>query len=361
MKHALFFNGPLDSSRLAKRDNKQASPAATCQGLKHAARCASEQIFDEIPIRRFNRDRMTEAMTNPSTQKSKPAKPVRRLPTWLKRPLPVGGQLAATRGIVTECGVATVCQEARCPNLTECWSHKTATFMILGDRCTRGCRFCAVTTGKPNPPETDEPERLADAVARLELKHVVITAVSRDDLLDEGASHFADCVRAVRRQVPSANIEVLPADFHARPECLATLCDAGPDVYNHNLETVERLAPTVRPQANYRRSLKVLELVKKAYPNIATKSGLMLGLGETADELHQTLTDLRSVGCEIVTIGQYLQPSPQHIPVAHYYEPTEFERFADWARELGFAGIASGPFVRSSYHADVLFKHFSQR
>jgi len=298
---------------------------------------------------------MADSSHQPSVGPSIESRPARRLPPWLKRPLPAGGQLAATRRVVAESGVATVCEEAHCPNLTECWSQKTATFMILGDRCTRRCRFCAVSTARPEPPAADEPQRLAEAVARLELRHVVITAVARDDLPDEGVSHFAACVRAVRRQAPAASIEVLPADFHARPECIATLCDAGPDVFNHNLETVERLTPIVRPQARYRRSLKVLGLAKEGYPNLTTKSGLMVGLGETEDELRQALVALRSAGCDIVTIGQYLQPTPTHIPVARFYEPAEFERLADLARELGFAGVASGPFVRSSYHAGNIF------
>lgn len=298
---------------------------------------------------------MANLLTKPTSQGSKQSKRTRRLPPWLKRPLPVGGRLATTRGVVAESGVATVCEEARCPNLTECWSHKTATFMILGDRCMRGCRFCAVSTAQPDPPAADEPQRLAEAIARLQLKHVVITAVARDDLPDEGANHFAACVRAIRHQVPTASIEILPADFHARLECIAMLCDTGPDVFNHNLETIERLTPTVRPQADYRRSLKVLSLVKEAYPNMPTKSGLMVGLGESADELHQTLLDLRRVGCEIVTIGQYLQPSPHHLPVVRFYEPADFKRFAGWAKELGFEGVASGPFVRSSYHAGELY------
>jgi len=263
--------------------------------------------------------------------------------------------MAATRRVVAASGVATVCQEARCPNLTECWSHKTATFMILGDRCTRRCRFCAVQTARPEPPATDEPKRLADAVARLGLRHVVITAVARDDLPDEGAGQFAACVRAVREEAPAASVEVLPADLHARRELIAMICEAGPDVYNHNVETVERLTPAVRPQAKYRRSLEVLRLVKEAYPKITTKSGLMVGLGETHEELRQTLVDLRSVGCEVVTIGQYLQPTPQHAPVARFYEPAEFEALADLGRQLGFIGVASGPFVRSSYNAAEVF------
>lgn len=263
--------------------------------------------------------------------------------------------MAATRRVVAASGVATVCEEARCPNLTECWSKRTATFMILGDRCTRCCRFCAVSTARPEPPAADEPDRLAEAVARLGLRHVVITAVARDDLADEGAGHFAACIRAVRARAPEATIEVLPADFHARPECIATVCDARPDVFNHNIETVERLTPIVRPQAKYRRSLDVLRLVKSHDPGIPTKSGLMVGLGETADELRQTLVDLREAGCSIVTIGQYLQPTPEHTPIARFYEPAEFDFWAAQAREIGFPSVASGPFVRSSYHAGEVF------
>lgn len=263
--------------------------------------------------------------------------------------------MAGTGRIVAESGVATVCQEARCPNLTECWSHRTATFMILGNRCTRHCRFCAVTTARPEPPATDEPDRLAEAVARLGLRHVVVTAVARDDLEDEGAGQFAACIRAIRGRVPEASIEVLPADLHARPECIALICDARPDVFNHNLETVQRLTPIVRPQAKYHRSLAVLRQVRERCPEMTTKSGLMVGLGESQDELRQTLADLRTVGCDLVTIGQYLQPTPKHAPIARFYEPAEFDELARVAEALGFSGVASGPFVRSSYNAAEVF------
>jgi len=283
--------------------------------------------------------------------------PGRRLPPWLKRPLPTAG-MSFTRRVVGASHVATVCEEARCPNLTECWSHGTATFMILGDRCTRRCKFCAVQTARPEPPAADEPDRLAEAVAELGLRHVVITAVARDDLADEGAGQFAACVRAVRARMPEATIEVLPADFHARRECIATLCDAGPDVYNHNIETVERLSPTVRPQARYRRSLDVLRIAKELRPDIPTKSGLMVGIGETPDEIRRTLADLREVDCDVVTIGQYLAPSSSHAPVVRFYTPEEFEALADEARSLGFAGVASGPFVRSSYNAGDVYDRY---
>lgn len=275
----------------------------------------------------------------------------------MKRPLPGLADFARTRDIVDTSGVATVCQEARCPNLSECWSKRHATFMILGDRCTRRCHYCAVNTAKPEPPDATEPQRLAEAVAALALKHVVITAVARDDLADEGAGHFAECVRAVREAAPGTTIEVLPADFHARPECIATLVDAGPDLYNHNLEMVERLTWAIRPQGNYRRSLDVLRVVKRLDPATLTKSGVMVGLGETWDELLTAFADLRDAGCDVLTIGQYLQPTlDHHWPVKRYYEPAEFEQLGDAARELGFLSVASGPFVRSSYNAEAVFE-----
>lgn len=285
----------------------------------------------------------------------------RRLPPWLKRPLPTGDVLLNTRAIVERSGVATVCEEARCPNLSECWSHKHATFMILGDRCTRRCHFCAVITARPEPVKTDEPRRLAEAVAELGLRHVVITAVARDDLPDEGAGHFAECVREVRRMSPECAIEVLPADFHARDELLAILCDANPDIYNHNQETVERLSPAIRPQAKYRRTLDVLRKVKDRLPEVYTKSGLMVGLGETRDELRQTMQDLRNVNVDILTVGQYLRPSEDHAPVARYLPPVEFDEIADEARAMGFLSVASGPFVRSSYNAADVYQAIHQR
>jgi lipoic acid synthetase len=287
--------------------------------------------------------------------------PGRRLPAWLKRPLPAGRELLQTRRIVERSGIATVCEEARCPNLGECWSKRHATFMILGQRCTRRCHFCAVTTARPEPPEPSEPQRLAEAAAALRLQHVVVTAVARDDLPDEGAGHFAACVQALRGAVPNCVVEVLPADFHARDELLATLCDAGPDIYNHNQETVERLSPTIRPQARYSRSLEVLRTVKNLRPDMFTKSGLMVGLGETREELFQAMADLRAVGVEILTIGQYLRPTPGHAPVARYVPPQEFEEIAAQARELGFRSVSAGPFVRSSYNAGDIYLEVLRR
>jgi lipoic acid synthetase len=260
-----------------------------------------------------------------------------------------------TRGLVTGLRLHTVCVEARCPNRSECWSRGTATFMILGDICTRGCGFCAVAAGDPRPPEPDEPERLAEAAARLNLGHVVITSVTRDDLPDEGAGQFARCIRATRARLPRATSEVLVPDFHARPELIKAVCDARPEIYNHNLETVASLQGWVRPAARYQRSLDVLRIVKEVDPGITTKSGVMVGLGETRDDLLRAMRDLRAVGCDLLTIGQYLRPGPEQLPVERYYPPREFDELAATAKSLGFHGVASGPFVRSSYFAETLF------
>lgn len=301
-------------------------------------------------------------MVHLSLLQDPPPPPRRRLPPWLKRPMPGGSLFAHTKQIVAESGIATVCTQARCPNLTECWAKKHATFMILGDRCTRRCHFCAVTTARPEPPSADEPQRLADAIGRLGLAHVVITAVARDDLKDEGAGHFARCVEAIHRRRPTTTVEVLPADFHARYECIQVLCDTRPELYNHNIETVERLSPRVRPQAKYRRSLEVLRIVKEMAPHILTKSGVMVGLGETHDELLRTFADLREKGCDVLTVGQYLQPTAKgHIPVRKFYTPDEFDGLAEAARRLGFISVASGPFVRSSYNAAEVFDETRRR
>ena len=292
---------------------------------------------------------------------SKPPPPGRRLPPWLKRPLPFGS-FGATRGIIARSGIATVCEDAKCPNLSECWSKGTATFMIMGHDCTRRCHFCAVVTAKPDPLELDEPRRLAVATAEMGLNHVVITAVARDDLPDEGAGHFAECVRQVRERASDTTVEVLPADFHARRECIAELVAARPDIYNHNIETVERLSPVVRPQAKYKRSMRVLEIIKELSPAMPTKSGVMVGLGESFEELVATFRDLQAVGCNILTVGQYLQPTrTDHATVEKFYTPTEFDALADAARNVGFKHVASGPFVRSSYNAGEVFAALRDR
>jgi lipoic acid synthetase len=283
----------------------------------------------------------------------------RRLPPWLKRPVPVAEALLATRELIQGLKLNTVCVEARCPNLTECWSRHTATFMILGDKCTRNCKFCAVHTARPDPVDAEEPARLAQAAAHLGLKHVVITSVARDDLPDEGAGHFAACIRAVHASRPGVQVEVLVPDFHARPECVQTVTDAGPEVFNHNVETIPRLHRAIRPQAKYPRSLETLREAKRQRPGITTKSGVMVGLGETRDELVEVFRDLRSVECDLLTIGQYLKPSatdPRHAPIERFYTPEEFDELGAVAQELGFRAVASGPFVRSSYFAETLYQ-----
>jgi lipoic acid synthetase len=280
----------------------------------------------------------------------------RRLPEWLKRPIPAAGGMSFTRSLISELGLDTVCESARCPNRSECWTRKTATFMILGNVCTRPCGFCAVTRGRPEPVAIDEPERLAEACRRLGLRHVVITSVTRDDLPDAGAEHFRRCIGAVRRRT-GATIEVLTPDFDGRTDLIDVVLEARPDVFNHNLETVARLQHHVRRKSRYEVSLAVLEHVKKSCPEIRTKSGLMLGLGETIEELFETLADLRAIGCNLLTLGQYLQPSPRHIAVARYVPPSEFEELGRQALGLGFSDVASGPFVRSSYHADRMVAH----
>lgn len=280
----------------------------------------------------------------------------RRLPPWLKRPLPTGASFAQTSQAVAASGIGTVCRHAKCPNRAECWSRRTATFMILGHHCTRRCAFCAVQTGRPPSLEPDEPQRLARAAAELGLRHVVITAVARDDLSDGGAAHFAACVQAVRGQCPSATIEVLPSDMKGSEASIHALCDAAPQVYNHNLETVERVTRQVRPQAGYQRSLGVIRSVRAYSPGILAKSGLMVGLGEERDELRQAFDDLVCAGCQILTIGQYLQPSSAQAPVKKYYPPDEFRELADEARAAGFLSVAAGPFVRSSYNAAEVFE-----
>jgi lipoic acid synthetase len=281
------------------------------------------------------------------------ARPVRRLPEWLKRPIPAAGGMSFTRSLVAELGLETVCESARCPNRSECWTRRTATFMILGEVCTRPCGFCAVKRGRPDEVAIDEPERLAEACHRLGLRHVVITSVTRDDLPDQGAEHFRQCVLAVRQRT-GATIEVLTPDFDGRGELIDIVLSASPEVFNHNLETVARLQQHVRRKSQYAVSLAVLAHVKRTRPDIRTKSGLMLGLGETTEELVEALADLRSIGCDLLTLGQYLQPSSRHLPVERYLPPAEFDDLGRLARGLGFVDVASGPFVRSSYHADEM-------
>ena len=274
-----------------------------------------------------------------------------RLPRWLKRNVPLGNANHFTARLIDELGLQTVCESAKCPNRMECWSQKTATFMILGNVCTRPCGFCSVPKGKTEALQVDEPQRVAEAAQRLGLKHVVITSVTRDDLADGGAEHFYRCVLAVRKKT-GATIEVLTPDFIGKPGAIDRVVQAAPEVFNHNTETVPRLYPSVRGRkSEYPWTLALLARVKQLNPQIKTKSGLMLGLGETRAELLATLADLLQAGCEMLTLGQYLQPTPQHLLVVRYVPPEEFDELGRLARQMGFAQVASGPFVRSSYHA----------
>jgi lipoic acid synthetase len=284
---------------------------------------------------------------NPSVDS--PARP--RLPPWLKKNLPTGGGLQFTSRLIDDLHLETVCESAKCPNRLECWSQKTATFMILGNVCTRPCGFCSVPKGKTQPLELDEPDRLAEAAVRLALKHVVITSVTRDDLPDGGADHFYQCVLAVRRRTGAA-VEVLTPDFIGKHGALKRVLESQPDVFNHNTETVPRLYVSVRGRkSDYRWTLELLRRAKQISPQVKTKSGLMLGLGETYTELLDVLADLLDAGCDMLTLGQYLQPTPQHLPVVRYVTPAEFDELGGAARAMGFRRVASGPFVRSSYHA----------
>lgn len=274
------------------------------------------------------------------------------LPRWLRRPLSVCGQWSHAKELVREMGLHTVCQEARCPNLGECWSRGNVSFMILGDRCSRRCSFCAVTTARPGPVDAEEPGRLAEAVVRLKLQYVVVTSVARDDLADEGSGLFADSVRAIKARAPEVRVEVLTPDFHARRDLIRSVMEAGPSVYSHNLETVERLSRSVRPQADYRRSLEVLRLARElGEPGLKTKSGLMVGLGESPEEIRQAMKDLRGTGCELLTIGQYLQPTLNQAKVLEFVSPELFLVYRAWGQEMGFSFVASAPYVRSSYNA----------
>ncbi len=285
----------------------------------------------------------------------------RRLPDWLKKPHgPPGSYKTVVRTMTTGSGCAsggglhTVCVEARCPNRAECFSAGTVTFLILGNTCTRRCRFCSVRHGNPQPPDPEEPQRVAGAAADLALRHIVITSVTRDDLPDGGAGHFAETVRRCKAALPAATIELLIPDLAGNAGALAIVLSSRPDVLNHNLETVPRLYPAIRPQAEYRRSLRLLARAGKA--NLITKAGLMVGLGETDEEIEAVLTDLVAAGCRIVTVGQYLQPSPEQTRATRYVPPEQFSRYESIGRALGFSAIAAGPFVRSSYHAHELLR-----
>jgi lipoic acid synthetase len=273
------------------------------------------------------------------------------MPGWMRRPLSAPGRSSAVSGVLDELELNTVCRSAKCPNRGECYASGTATFMVLGAQCTRNCRFCAVDAARPSAPDAGEPARLAEAAERMGLRHVVVTMVTRDDLPDGGASHVVATIRALRDRLPEVAVEVLVSDFGGDEAAIDAVAAARPDVFNHNVETVPRLYTDVRPQADYARSLAVLERAAQLAPGMPTKSGIMVGLGESPEEVEAVLRDLRAVGVTIVTIGQYLRPSQRHIEVAEFVPPEVFERYATTARALGFTGVASAPFVRSSYHA----------
>ena len=277
-------------------------------------------------------------------------------PAWLRRKLPTGPEYERIRHLIRDHHLATVCQEAMCPNQFECFARGAATFMLLGDRCTRNCRFCAVAHGPLGPPDPEEPGRVAEAVRTLGLRYSVLTSVTRDDLADGGAGQFAAAIRAIRAGAEQTLIEVLIPDFQGDPQALATVISSGPEVLNHNLETVHRLYAEVRPQAEYRRSLELLGMVKDMVPTMITKTGIMVGLGETRTELLELFADLRRVDCDILTIGQYLQPTREHLEVARFVPPAEFEVLREEALALGFRAVAAGPFVRSSYQAGTLYR-----
>jgi lipoic acid synthetase len=277
--------------------------------------------------------------------------PNERRPDWLRVRLPVGDNYNDLKNLMRSKSLHTVCEEARCPNMGECWANRTATFMILGSVCTRSCGFCAVATGRPMALDWEEPRRVAEAVTQMGLNHVVVTSVNRDELHDGGATLFAATIRWIRRMNPECAVEVLTPDFKGSREALKVVMDAKPNVFNHNVETVPRLYRRVRPQAVYERSLEVLAWAKEMYPEKPTKTGFMLGLGETHDEIVALLRDIRAHNVDIVTIGQYLRPSPQHLPIERYATPDEFRDYARIGREMGFRNVYSGPLVRSSYHA----------
>jgi len=280
----------------------------------------------------------------------------RNFPQWLKTGILHGKTLLKTEGLLEQYGLNTICTSAKCPNRGECYAKSTATFLIMGDTCTRNCRFCAVQKGIPKSLESEEPKKIAEVVKGLGLKYVVITSVTRDDLEDGGASHFARVIREIRWENPEVKVEVLIPDFQGSAEALKIVLDARPDVLNHNLETVPRLYRTVRPKADYKRSLQILLMSKVINPKIPTKSGLMLGLGESKEEIIEVMEDLRKIECDFLTLGQYLAPSKNHLPIKRYVLPEEFEMLKEIALKLGFKGVASGPLVRSSYKASELFK-----
>lgn len=298
----------------------------------------------------YNPDLLDKAKRHPEKQKN-PDRPAGRKPEWIRVPAPQGKVYAETKEIVRRQKLTTVCEEAGCPNIGECWQQKHATFMIMGEVCTRACAFCNVATGKPEALDPLEPLRVGVAVMQMGLKHVVVTSVDRDDLADSGADHFVKTIQAIRMKSPETTIEILPGDFRGNRADWDTVINARPDVFNHNLETVPRLYPTIRPGARYFRSLRLLERVKELDPHAFTKSGMMVGLGETREEVGQVMDDMRAAGIDFITIGQYLQPTPKHAPVEKWWTPEEFEGLTKMAKNKGFLMVSATPLTRSSHHA----------
>jgi len=303
----------------------------------------------------YNPTLLDKAKRHPEKQKN-PDRPAGRKPDWIRVPAPQGKTYKETMDIVRGQKLTTVCEEAGCPNIGECWQKKHATFMILGEVCTRACAFCNVATGKPDEVDKLEPLRVGVAVHQMGLKHVVVTSVDRDDLKDGGADHFAKTIQAIRMKSPETTIEILPGDFRGKMEDIDHVIKAKPDVFNHNLETVPRLYPSIRPGARYFRSLRLLERVKEIDPEIFTKSGMMVGLGETREEVGQVMDDMRAAGIDFITIGQYLQPTPKHAPVEKWWTPEEFEGLTKMAKSKGFLMVSASPLTRSSHHAGEDFE-----
>jgi lipoic acid synthetase len=312
-----------------------------------------------LPIVQSNGDGGTEGQAAPladshvagSVGCAQTAKPSARRPEWLKVKARTGPNFVELKRLMGDLDLHTVCEEARCPNIYECWEDREATFLVLGERCTRRCGFCEVMTAKPAPVDVDEPRRIAEAVARMGLRYVVLTGVARDDLPDGGAAVWASCIRAIREAIPGCGVEVLPTDFKGDERAIATVMEAGPDVFAHNLETVRRLHPRIRPAFGYDRSLDVLRIAKRLRPDGVTKSNLILGMGERTDEVRGAMADLREADCDLLTIGQYLQPTRYHLPVDRWVPPQEFADYARAGEDMGFAHVEAGPLVRSSYHA----------
>ena len=298
----------------------------------------------------YNPELLDKAKRHPEKQKN-PDRPMGKKPSWIRVKAPQGKVYHETRDVVHSLKLTTVCEEAGCPNIGECWEKQHATFMIMGEVCTRACSFCNVATGKPNALDKMEPLRVGVAVEKMGLKHVVVTSVDRDDLTDSGAEHFVKTIGAIRFKSPDTTIEILPGDFRGKIEDIDAVARARPDVFNHNLETVPRLYPTIRPGARYFRSLRLLQRVKEVDPTIFTKSGLMVGLGETKEEVAQVMDDMRAADIDFLTIGQYLQPTAKHAPVMHFWTPEEFEALEKLARSKGFLMVSASPLTRSSYHA----------